>query len=111
MVRRFIRYYRPHIKLFIIDMFCALGVSVIDLVFPLVTSKALREFIPDANLRMLFVAGAVLVVIYGVRFFLSYVIGYWGHVWASESKPTCAVTFQKFQTSISSSMTTRRRAN
>lgn len=99
MVRRFIRYYRPHIKLFIIDMFCALGVSVIDLVFPLVTSKALREFIPDANLRMLFVAGAVLFVIYGVRFFLSYVIGYWGHVMGIRIETDMrSDLFKKFQT-------------
>ena len=80
-------------------MFCALGVSVIDLVFPLVTSKALREFIPDANLRMLFVAGAVLFVIYGVRFFLSYVIGYWGHVMGIRIETDMrSDLFKKFQT-------------
>ncbi|HEY8395542.1 MAG TPA: ABC transporter transmembrane domain-containing protein, partial [Bacilli bacterium] len=80
MIKRFVRYYRPHISLFFIDMICALTISVIDLIFPIVTSKALRDYIPDANLKMLYIAGAVLLSIYVIRFVLSYIIGYWGHV-------------------------------
>ena len=80
MLRRFVRYYRPHIKLFIIDMVCALTISLIDLVFPLFTSRALKVYVPDQNLRMLFIAGGILLVIFAIRFMLSHVIGYWGHV-------------------------------
>lgn len=98
MVKRFIRYYRPHIRLFIIDMFCALAISVIDLVFPIITSKALREYIPDQNLRLLFIAGAVLLVIYGVRFIFSYIIGYWGHVMGIRIETDMRTDlFRKFQ--------------
>ena len=47
MVKSFIKYYRPHIKLFILDMICALTISFIDLLFPMVTNKVLREYIPN----------------------------------------------------------------
>ncbi|HHX80780.1 MAG TPA: ABC transporter ATP-binding protein [Acholeplasmataceae bacterium] len=98
MVKRFVRYYRPHIRLFIIDMFCALAISVIDLIFPIITSKALKEYIPDQNLRLLFIVGAVLLVIYVIRFFFSYIIGYWGHVMGIRIETDMrADLFRKFQ--------------
>ena len=33
-MRKFIRYYRQYRKIFILDMICALLISVIDLAFP-----------------------------------------------------------------------------
>jgi len=33
LVRRFIAYYRPHVKLFTIDMFCAFIISVLNLIY------------------------------------------------------------------------------
>lgn len=80
MIRRFIKYYRPHLKLFFIDMFCALIVALTDLVFPIITKKALNEYIPDRNLRLLLIVGLVLLLIYALRFTLNYIIGYYGHV-------------------------------
>lgn len=99
MLRRFVRYYRPHIKLFIIDMVCALTISLIDLVFPLFTSRALKVYVPDQNLRMLFIAGGILLVIFAIRFILSYVIGYWGHVMGIRIETDMrSDLFKKFQT-------------
>lgn len=99
MLRRFARYYRPHIKLFIIDMVCALTISLIDLVFPLFTSRALKVYVPDQNLRMLFIAGGILLVIFAIRFMLSYVIGYWGHVMGIRIETDMrSDLFKKFQT-------------
>ncbi|HHZ12137.1 MAG TPA: ABC transporter ATP-binding protein, partial [Acholeplasmataceae bacterium] len=99
MLRRFVRYYRPHIKLFIIDMVCALTISLIDLVFPLFTSRALKVYVPDQNLRMLFIAGGILLVIFAIRFMLSYVIGYWGHVMGIRIETDMrSDLFKKFQT-------------
>lgn len=99
MIKRFVRYYRPHISLFFIDMICALTISVIDLIFPIVTSKALRDYIPDANLKMLYIAGAVLLSIYVIRFVLSYIIGYWGHVMGIRIETDMRTDlFKKFQT-------------
>ncbi|MDD3999342.1 MAG: ABC transporter ATP-binding protein [Bacilli bacterium] len=99
MIKRFVRYYRPHMKLFIIDMACALFIAAIDLVFPVVTSKAQREYIPDGNLRLLLIAGGALLVTYIIRFFLSYVMGYWGHVMGIRIETDMRTDlFHKFQT-------------
>ena len=80
MVKRFIKYYKPHIRLFLVDMLCALLVALIDLVFPIITKKALNEIIPENNLKLLLIIGLVLLTIYVFRFILNYIIGYYGHL-------------------------------
>ena len=80
MVKRFIKYYKPHIRLFLVDMLCALLVASIDLVFPIITKKALNEIIPENNLKLLLIIGLVLLTIYVFRFILNYIIGYYGHL-------------------------------
>ena len=80
MIRRFAKYYKPHMKLFIFDLICALLVSTIDLIFPIVTRKTLNEYIPDEALRAIIIVGVSLLVLYSLRFLLNYFIGYYGHV-------------------------------
>lgn len=86
MVKNFIKYYRPHLKLFIIDMICAVAIAVIDLIFPIITDYVLKELIPSAQnnedkvLKLIIGIGVVLAVFYFVRFVLSYIIGYYGHL-------------------------------
>ena len=86
MLKKFISYYRPHLKLFIIDMICALLISVVDLIFPIITNTVLREIIPskeftsDVLIKIIVSIGIILAVFYAVRFLLSYIIGYYGHI-------------------------------
>lgn len=86
MVKNFIKYYRPHLKLFIIDMICAVAIAVIDLIFPIITDHVLKELIPSAQnnedkvLKLIIGIGVILAVFYFVRFVLSYIIGYYGHL-------------------------------
>ncbi len=80
MIKEFIRYYRPHKKLFFIDLLCAFLISASDLVFPMVTRRFINDFIPNRDLAMIIRFGFILLVLYGVRYFLDYVVGYWGHV-------------------------------
>jgi len=86
MLKNFIKYYKPHLKLFIIDMICAIIISVIDLIFPIITNKVLREIIPstefngDVIMKIIISIGIILTVFYFVRFILSYIIGYYGHI-------------------------------
>ena len=80
MVKRFIKYYKPHMKLFIFDLICALLVSIIDLIFPIITRKTLDEFIPNEALQTIIIVGCVMLALYGLRFLLNYFIGYYGHV-------------------------------
>ncbi len=51
MIKRFISYYKPHKKLFILDMICAFLVAAMDLVFPMLTNFLLKDAIPNKNLR------------------------------------------------------------
>ncbi len=80
MLKRFIAYYKPHKKLFFLDMLASLFISVLGMVYPIVTRKMLNEYIPDKNIRMIIVFGASLLVIYFVRMLLRYFVQYYGHI-------------------------------
>ncbi|MBR2902089.1 MAG: ABC transporter ATP-binding protein [Clostridia bacterium] len=89
-IRRFIRYYRPHMKLFSLDMLCALVVSIIDLVYPSVAEKIIDSceglaagtgtLTAEGILRTILLLGALLLVIYIVKMGCNMFIAYWGHV-------------------------------
>jgi ATP-binding cassette subfamily B protein len=78
-MRRFISYFRPHRKLFILDLCCALVISLVDLSFPLVSRYALNTLLPNNLYTVFFVFMGALVLAYLVRAALSYVVTYWGH--------------------------------
>ncbi|HHT86369.1 MAG TPA: ABC transporter ATP-binding protein [Clostridiales bacterium] len=78
--RKLIKYYKPHMKLFYIDMACAFLVAVSDLFYPYIVKDIINDFIPNKNLRMLIVWAVVLLLIYIVKAFMNFVVQYWGHV-------------------------------
>lgn len=78
--KSFISYYKPHMRLFILDMICAFLMAMIDLVFPMITRYILGDVIPSGSLRPLYVFGAILLLMYGFHAFLNFFINYWGHV-------------------------------
>lgn len=80
MIKRFLSYYRPHKKLFFIDMFCAFLVATMDLVFPMLTNFLLKDAIPNKNLRAILIFTTVLAILYIVKLIASYIVDYWGHV-------------------------------
>ena len=80
MIRRFAKYYKPHMKLFIADMICAFILAVADLFYPLITRAMIRDFIPDGNVRLLLIFGAILAGIYLVKLALNYFVAYYGHI-------------------------------
>ena len=55
LLRRFSSYYRPHLKLFAIDMLCALLIAAADLIFPVISRRIMKEAVPGGNLRFLVV--------------------------------------------------------
>ena len=79
MFKRFISYYKPHTKLFILDMTAALLVSLIGMLYPIVTRTMLGDFIPNKKYNLIITAGAVLLVLYIIRMLLNYFIQYKGH--------------------------------
>lgn len=80
MLKRFLHYYKPHTKIFVMDMLASLLVSLIAIVYPIVTREMLNDLIPNRNYRMVVIAGTALLVLYVVRMLLNFFIQYYGHV-------------------------------
>ena len=89
MIRKFIGYYKPHRKLFFIDMFCAFIVALCDLFYPVIAKDIINEYVPSQNLRLLLVWAGVLLGIYALKALLNYIIQYWGHVVGVRMQGTC----------------------
>lgn len=67
MIKRFIRYYKPHRKLFALDMLCSFLLSICDLFYPMITRSMLNDYIPNKKLRVLILWGIILLVIYLIK--------------------------------------------
>ena len=87
-IKRFARYYRPHIGLFLLDIGCASLVSAIDVGFPLLTNYIMKQLFPQfeqsgpvPQLVTLFIAlMAALLMAYLLRTAMLYIVNYWGHL-------------------------------
>lgn len=80
MIKHFIQYYKPHKGLFFLDMAAALLIAVTDLIFPQVTRYFINEVIPNNNMELLVKLALGLLFIYIIRFFLDYIVGFYGHL-------------------------------
>ena len=80
MLKRFIAYYKPHKIMFALDMLASLLVSVIAIVYPVVTRQMLNDLIPNRKYRLIIVFGLVLLGLYFVRMLLNFFIQYQGHM-------------------------------
>lgn len=79
-LKRFFHYYRPHKKLFLIDLICSFLISVCNMFYPMIARNIMNDYVPNENLRLLITWAIALAVIYAVKCALTYVVGYWGHV-------------------------------
>ena len=80
MLKRFLNYYKPHKRLFIMDMVASLLVSIIAILYPMVTRTMLNDLIPNKNYRMIVIFGCGLLLLYFVRMLLNFFIQYQGHI-------------------------------
>ncbi|HOA40044.1 MAG: ABC transporter ATP-binding protein [Halanaerobiales bacterium] len=80
MIRKFARYYRPHWKLFILDITCAFLLAIADLVYPYMSRLFIDIYIPDRNLNMMLKMSFFLLLVFIIRYILQYIVTYWGHV-------------------------------
>lgn len=79
-LKRFVRYYKPHRKLFAIDMVCAFVISVFNLVYPYVTKEIINNFVPNKLLWYLLAGLGSLLLLYTIKAVLNFVLQYWGHL-------------------------------
>ncbi len=75
----FLSFFRPHLRLFALDMACAFIVSLIDLAYPIVSRTAMRELLPAKAYGTFFLVMGIIVLAYVLRSCLQYIITLWGH--------------------------------
>lgn len=81
MLKKFCSYYKPHIKLFIIDLLCALLLSLCNLIYPLIAQYIIRELAgKEQMINLILILGGTLLGIYLIKSFLNFVLQYWGHI-------------------------------
>ncbi len=80
MLKRFLAYYKPHKKLLVLDMLAALLISVIGMVYPVVTNKMLNEYIPNKMYTTIVIAGIIVLALYVLRMLLRYFVQFYGHL-------------------------------
>ena len=80
MLKRFIAYYKPHKKMLILDMLASLLISVIGMVYPIVTNKMLNIYIPEKMYKTIVISGLIVLTLYVLRMLLRYFVQYYGHV-------------------------------
>ena len=80
LVKRFIQYYKPHKKLFCLDMCASVLVALIGIVYPIITRTMLNTLIPDRNYRLIVILGLTLLALYFAKMMLNYFIQYKGHM-------------------------------
>jgi ATP-binding cassette subfamily B protein len=78
--RVFASYYKPHYKLFFLDISCALIVALIDLFFPMMTREVVGTVLPSGRMNTFWLFVAVMLILYLIRTVLQYIVQYWGHV-------------------------------
>ncbi|MBQ4047558.1 MAG: ABC transporter ATP-binding protein [Clostridia bacterium] len=80
MLKRFIAYYRPHKFMFAMDMLASLLISVIGMVYPMVTNRMLNDLIPNKLYSQIIIAGLIVLGLYIFRMWLRYFVQYYGHI-------------------------------
>lgn len=80
MLKRFINYYKPHRKMLFLDMLAAFFISVIGMVYPVVTNNMLNDYIPGKKYQTIVIAGVTVLALYIIRMLLRYFVQYYGHV-------------------------------
>lgn len=78
-IKIFFSYYKPHLKYFILDMFFALVYATVDLVFPILSKITIEKFLPQKMYTFFFVMIIIMVIMYLIRSFASYIVTYYGH--------------------------------
>ncbi len=80
MLKRFLSYYKPHKKMLVLDMLAAFMISLIGMVYPVITNKMLNEYIPNKMYKTIVISGLVVLALYIARLFLRYFVQYYGHL-------------------------------
>ena len=79
-IREFAAFYKPHMGMFLLDMFCALIIALVDILFPVVTRKVLYDYIPNQAMHTFLIAMGAMLIAFFVRTAAQWVVTYLGHL-------------------------------
>ena len=80
MLKRFISYYGPHKKMLVLDMLASFLISVIGMVYPVITRRMLNIYIPNRMYSLIIKLGILVLLLYILRMLLKYFVQYYGHI-------------------------------
>ena len=80
MLKHFVSYYKPHKKLFFLDIFCAFLIAVCNLFYPFITQNIINYYVPNKNLELILIWLGILLFIYILKACLTYIVEYFGHM-------------------------------
>jgi ATP-binding cassette subfamily B protein len=80
LLRRFVAYYRPHRRLFLVDFSCAVVSALLELGFPVAVQAFIDRLLPGRDWGLILAASAWLLAIYLINAGLMIVVTYWGHM-------------------------------
>ena len=75
----FMSFYKDHIGIFLLDLFCALMMAAVDLAFPILSRYALNTLLPHGMFTLFFVLVGSFVAMFFLRSVFSYIVTYVGH--------------------------------
>ena len=80
MLKKFISYYKPHLGLFTLDMFCAVAVALCNLYYPTLARKIINEYSLEESYTPIIIGAVLLLLVYVIKAAGTYIMGYYGHV-------------------------------
>ncbi len=80
MLKRFLRYYKPHIAILIPDLLASTLAAMLGIMYPIITRWVLNDLIPNPKWSLIIAAGVGLLMLYLIRALLNYFVQYKGHV-------------------------------
>lgn len=80
MIKTMLKYFKPHIRLFILDMICAVFAAGVELMFPTASRHAMYDLLPYKKFSAFFTLMIIVAVFYILRSLAYYIMSYWGHI-------------------------------
>lgn len=76
----FFSYFKPYKGLFALDMFCALLVSLADVLFPYLSRYSMMELLPNQKYKAFFVISGIMLGAYIIKAIFNYIMVVVGHI-------------------------------
>ncbi|MDF9867205.1 ATP-binding cassette subfamily B protein [Bacilli bacterium PM5-3] len=80
MIKKFIKEYKPHLKMFLAVLFSSITISLIDLFIPTLTSVIINNGIGDKQYDLFLKVAVFMIALYLIRVLLTYFVTLKGHM-------------------------------